>query len=316
MGILGVGTPFLDYVVQVSDQDLETVGAKGSFERIDDYTTFKTLLRQLENTLPSPGGSCANTIKALQALGHKCRFIGTIGTDEEGHHLKGEFQKRGIEEHLQTFEGKTGQLICYVTRDGERTFRNFFGVSDKMAELKIDDSHFQGISLLHMDGYTILYEGLCERVMSIAKKNGIVVSFDLGSFSILETGKEQVKQLLQNFVKIVFANAKEAETLTGKQDITKACEELGKLCEIAIVTHGKDGCWVSSEKKVEHFPAIPTQVTDTTGAGDLFTAGFMHETLQKKPIKEAAHSGARLASEVIKIFGADLPVETIKKLGL
>ena len=314
MGILGIGSPFLDYVVQVSDLYMESVGEKGSHQKIEDLSTFKSMLRQLpEQPIPCPGGSCANTIKALAALGHRCKLAGTIGTDEAGGFLRGELIKRGIEEHLQVFPGKTGQLICYVTKDGERTFRNFYGASDEMVHLRVEPDLFDKVSHLHMDGYTILFEGLCERVMEIAKQKGVEVSFDLGSFSILEPRKDLVRTLLKIYVDIVFANDKEAETLTGKPP-KEACEELGGLCDTAVVTLGEKGCWVARLGKVEHFPAIPTQVVDTTGAGDLFSAGFLHAHLQGRSTKEAAREGALLASQIIQIIGADLPAESIRKL--
>lgn len=311
MVILGVGTPFLDYVVQVSDQFLEGIGEKGGMREVDPLN-FQQLLTALpEQPIPCPGGSALNTIKAMQALGNPCRHIGTVGNDDLGVRLRNELRRRGIEDHLTVLEGQTGQLICYVTRDGERTFRNFFGVSHKMSELKIDPEVFVGVKLVHLDGYTIQFPGLCDTVMRIAKEKGITVSFDLGSWTVVEANRAELLRLLDGFIDIIFANNQEARALIGK-DPKSACAELAKLCKIAVVTLGKEGCWVGKGAHVTHYPAIPTQVIDSTGAGDLFSAGFLDGYLKGKSIEECAKEGARLATAVIQIIGADLPADRIR----
>ena len=316
MQIVTVGTPVEDFVVHVSAQYLaEHVGEVESFGEVKELSVFQEKVKQLPTPAKEcPGGSALNTANALQGLRkNRCRHFGVIGSDELGKRFLQELARRGIDSKLQIVDGETAQAICYVTPGGNRTFRNFLGVSHAMSDLKIDPEMFVGCDLVHFDGYTILFEGLCEKVMKIAKEKRVAVSMNMPAFTIVAKHKDELLNLISKNVDVVIANKKEAEILTGKGP-EEACRELQKLCHTAVVTTGKEGGFVANADGVIHFDSIPTEVVDTVGAGDWFAAGFLHLWLRKRPSKECADLGAVLASEVIKIVGADLPPEKIRQV--
>jgi len=319
VSIVGVGTPFWDFVIRVMDDYLKAKGFEKGTMREVSHEVFVTLLKDFANPFtPSPGGSCLNTLKVLQALGNPCKVAGVVGTDEIAKFLRQELVQRGIETHLEEIKGETGQLLCYVTPDGERTMRNFFGVAHSMAQLEVEPSFFDGARLLHMDGYTFLYPGLCERVMQIAKSKGLIISFDLAVLSapqMEEKELERLRHLLKEYVDIVFANEVEASKFTGKEDPNSACLQIQTYCPHAIVTMGEEGGWVADKQGIEHYSAVSVKdVVDTTGAGDLLVAGVLHRFLEGKSLLDGADLGTKLAAEVIQMTGADLPPQKVREI--
>ena len=315
MRIITIGTPLPDFVIHVSKEYLaENVGPKESYVTIKELAVFQERVKNLPSIpVESSGGSALNTSKGLQGLGeNECIHLGVIGSDTVGHDLEENLRKRGIISVLQKIEGDTGRIIGYVTPGGNRTFCYFPGVSDAMADLDLNPALFKGADLVHMDGYTLLFPELCERVITIAKEHGVAVSFNMPSYTLVEAKKPELQKLLKR-VDLLIGNKLEAQTFTGKEP-REACLELQKICPTVVVTTGKKGGWVADKEGIDSFEAVPTEVVDTLGAGDYFTAGFAHAWLRKKPKKECAHLGAKLAAEVIKIVGADLSPDKVKSV--
>ena len=150
--------------------------------------------------------------------------------------------------------------------------------------------------------------------MELAKKAGAKVSFNLGSFEITHQYKQTIMDLLPQHVDLLFANAVETEVLTHLNP-EKGCEFLKNLCETAIVTMGEHGCWAARGKEKIYQPAFHVpNVIDTTGAGDLFASGFLHEYLSNKSIGDCARAGALIASAVIQNIGVTIPAPVWENL--
>jgi|EndMetStandDraft_5_1072996.scaffolds.fasta_scaffold92357_1 sugar/nucleoside kinase (ribokinase family) len=312
--ILGIGAPFLDHILTVSDEFLTKIpGAKGGMEPVD----YKSFLQILENSGSAVnlagGGSSANTIKGLAQLGHRCALLGKIGNDQAGKTFLEEIKKLNIVPLLLPSSLATGQVLCLVTPDGQRTFRDYLGAGQEMQASDLKPAHFEGTKLVHIEGYTLMNEPLTQRAMELAKEARAKISFDLASFELAEHYKTQIVHLVAHHVDVLFANVDETRTLTGHEP-KKGCAILKDLCGIAVVMMGKEGCWVGHEDQIMHFPAYPVEPLDTTGAGDLFAAGFLHGYLEGRSLRECAHYGALAAAEVVQIFGAAIPDETWEKL--
>lgn len=313
--ILGIGAPFLDHTLKVNDEFMSKIaGAKGGMEPVD----YKTFLNIIEQTGPAinlaTGGSSANTIKGLAQLGHRCALLGKIGSDAAGKTFLEEIKNLNIIPLLLSSPQATGQVLCLVTPDGQRTFRDFLGAGTEMAADDLKPSHFEGVKHVHIEGYTLMNETLTQRAMEYAKQAGAKVSFDMASFELAEHYKMQIIHLVAQHVDILFANRDETWTLTGHEP-KKGCAILKDLCNVAVVMVGKEGCWIGHEDQVIHCPAYPINTPlDTTGAGDLFAAGFLHGYLRGKSLQQCAHYGALAAAEVVQIFGAAIPNETWEKI--
>lgn len=282
-----------------------------------------------------PGGSCANTIKGLASFGEKCAFIGKIGKDSVGQLYKDSMRKRGVIPLMtDSMQSRTGEVICLITPNGERTMRAFLGASLQMNESDLLEQDFVGIKLLHIEGYSIYNLPLTLKAMQLAKQNASMVSFDLGSFELVRKFKPILLDLLRNYVDIVFANREEAKELISNNSnlnpvlqcqqqkdnednsLPERCVDyLAGYCRVAVVMMGKDGCWVKSGNEKYKCPAdVVANPIDTTGAGDLFASGFLHAYLQGYTLQQCARMGALTGKEVLFVMGAEVPIERFKKI--
>jgi sugar/nucleoside kinase (ribokinase family) len=305
--VLGIGNPFLDHLILVTDAYLNTIpGAKGGMEPVD-YKTFRRIIDENGDQVNiRAGGSSANTIKGLAELGHRCGFAGRAGGDEAGQMFVKKLEVSNIIPYMTYSQSTaTGQLACLITPDGQRTFRNYLGATQEMGAEDLHPGLFSGVSLVHIEGYTLLNDSVTQRAVELAKASQAKVSFTLGSFEVASGFKNQILSLLAKHVDIVFANAEETKALT-RLPPEQGIDVLKELCEIAIVTIGAEGCWIASKSKKIHCPAFPVIPLDTTGAGDLFAAGFLHGYLKDKDLPECARFGALVAAEVVQVLGAEI----------
>lgn len=312
---LGIGALLADQIVHVPEELLSKLpGKKGGMETVD-YQGLTDLLRLTKPSYPLfPGGSCANVIRSLAHLGRKCALLGKIGDDEIGHSLLDNLQALGIKTMYLKSSTPTGQVVSLVTPDGERTCRSYLGAHQEISCEDLLPDQFENVKIVHIEGYTLLYSGLTECAMRYAKNAGAKISFDLASFEIVEAYKSHILELLSQYVDICFANELEAHLLTG-QGLEEGCAELKNFCPLAVVSMGKNGCWVGHRDTVVHCPAYPVKhPLDTTGAGDLFTAGFLHGYLSGKPFEVCADYGALLGAAVVQVQGTILPEEQWKQL--
>lgn len=272
-----------------------------------------------------PGGSCANTIKGLASLGEKTAFIGKIGRDDVGQLYKDSMQVRGIIPLMtESMNERTGEVICLITPNGERTMRAFLGASLEMSSNDLLPQDFAHVHLLHVEGYSIYNQPLTLRAMQLAKQHQSMVSFDLGSFELVRQFKPLLLDMLRNYVDIVFSNSEEARELMGVSydhggdtiAVAEQCVDyLAKFCKVAVVMMGRDGCWVKSGNEKYQCPADVVQnPVDTTGAGDLFAAGFLYAYLQGYSLQQCARMGALSGKEVLFVMGAEVPVDRFKKI--
>lgn len=312
--VLGIGAPFIDHIVQVNPQyALSLEGVKGGLEIID-YETLCEIIQTSGTTVKLlAGGSSANTIRTLAHLGHKCAMGGKIGTDRAGERFLKNLQDLGIKSFYIPSSTPTGQLVCLVTPDGERTFRDFLGAGREMRGEDLDPSLFEDVKLVHIEGYTLLNKGLTLRAMELAQDAGTKISFDLSNYELVSKHHEQIMHLLSNHVDILFANAKEVHALTGNEP-KDGCKFLKSFCEIVVVSMNVDGCWIGNNQDLIHCDAYPVKALDSTGAGDVFAAGFLHGYLTGQPLVKCAHYGALIGAEVVQVFGTELPEATWDKL--
>lgn len=312
--ILGIGAPFIDHIVRVTPEfEASLEGIKGGLEIVNYSTLSKIIETSGASVKRLSGGSSANTIRTLAHLGHKCALEGKIGTDPAGEWFLKNLQLLGIKSLYIPTSTPTGQAVCLVTSDGERTFRDFLGSGQEMSGKDLAPDSFDGVKLVHIEGYTLLNKQLTLRAMELAKAAKAKVSFDLSNYELVNTHHQQIMHLLSNYVDILFANAKEAEALTGNAP-KEGCMFLKSICDTVVVSMNVDGCWVGHKQELIHCNAYPAKAIDSTGAGDLFAAGFLHGYLTKAPLTRCAHYGALIGAEAVKVYGAELEAETWEKL--
>lgn len=317
--VLGIGSLCIDLLLQVDDQFLDQIdGEKGGSQFIE-WDTFNQIL-SLSPNLPktAAGGSSANVIKGLAHLDQRCAFLGQIGTDPLSRQFAEEIKQRGITGLFFPSSQPSPRVLCLITPDGQRTMRFTNGYCSEMADIPLHFEFFKGVKLVHLDGYTLRSGNLAERVMKLASQAGATISFDLSSFEIIEEYHARIFSLISRYPCIIFTNEDEIRALTGFSSF-EGCRKLQERCSIAVVMMGKEGCLVGHESEIIHSPASPVNPIDTTGAGDLFSCGFLFGYLKGYPIEKCAQIGNLLGAEVVQVEGAELSSgkwqEIKKKLG-
>ncbi|WP_372774075.1 adenosine kinase [Mangrovibacterium sp.] len=314
--IVGIGSALVDVLIQLkNDQLLEQFGlAKGSMELVDAELS-KRILDATASLNPGmeTGGSAANTVRGIAQLGGKTAFIGKVHDDAMGQFFKQSFEALTIQPHL--FQGSipSGVAATLISPDSERTFGTYLGAASELSVDDLSDELFAPYDYLHIEGYLVFNHQLIEGILKIAKKNGLIVSLDMASFNVVEANLDFLKQLVNNYVDIVFANEEEAKSYTGKQP-EEALAEIAKQCDIAVVKIGKEGSLIQSGAEVIRVPATPVNAIDTTGAGDVYASGFLFGLANGLGLEHCGKLGGLMAAEVIQVLGAKIPDECWPKI--
>jgi len=308
--VLGIGTPIVDQVIKTTHEFIASLPGKARGSHPVDYYTFLSILEKAKATpMTVSGGSAANTIKGLAMLGKSCRMFGKMGDDAAGAAFAESMRNAGVETHLLVTKHPTAQVACLVTPDNERTMRSFLGAGEHLEPDDLTPELFEGVTLVHIEGYLADRPELLKKAMHLAKNAKAKVSFDLSSHEMVLKHKKQMVDLMAKNVDILFANVDETKQITGL-DPEKGCLLLRDVCPTAVVKMGPGGCWVANEDGCYHQVAIiPEQVMDTTGAGDLFASGFLYGYLEDADIRKCAHFGALVATKTISVFGTGLTEE-------
>jgi sugar/nucleoside kinase (ribokinase family) len=309
--VLGLGHALVDILVQMKDDSLinELGLPKGSMTMIDDKEAEK--IAMLLDGKPYPmvsGGSAANTIHGIAKLGGKCGYLGKINKDEFGEFFEKDLKDAGIDTSLLRGKAATGRANTFISADSERTFATYLGAAVEIVPDDITEMLLKKYGVLHIEGYLIYNVGLLNKVLPMAKQMGILVSIDLASYNVVEDNIGFLKEIIPQYVDLVFANEEEAKAYTGKEP-EGALDEIAGQCEIAIVKVGKNGSLIKSKGNKYTVGVIESVPLDTTGAGDQYAAGFIYGLDLGVSLDKCGELGALLAGKVIEKYGARIPEE-------
>ena len=310
--IIGIGNALTDVLFQISDnQPLEQfLLPKGSMQLIN--TELSSLIQSTLSNLPREmvaGGSAANTVNGIACLGGHVGFIGKVGDDEIGRFYLEDLAHNGVSASMITSDMPSGNCTVLISPDGERTMCTYLGAA---SELKADDlsaEQFEGYALLHIEGYLVNDYELIETAVKLAKQQGLMVSIDLASYNVVDANKDFLKYLIQDYVDIVFANEEEAKSLTGKAP-REALDEIAEMCAVAVVKEGVKGSYVKTMGKIWHIDAVKANCVDTTGAGDLYAAGFLYGWTCGCGWEQCGEIGSLVAAKTVEVVGPKLQKDT------
>lgn len=318
--VLGVGSPLVDLLARVPDSYLEFAGgAKGGMEMVDSVRQ-----RELVDRLPvvpdrAPGGSAANTVFGLARLGHRGALLGKLGADETAGFYRAGMRAAGLDEScLIVGAGQTtGICLSLVTPDTERTMRSDLGASATLAAAEVESVDFTGFDLVLIEGYLLFLPGeVFETVLRKARAAGCEVAFDLASFEVVRIFRDRILEALAQSVDIVFANADESVALWGEIPETAQLEKFAELCPVAALKLGRRGALVAIGDERAEVAAHVVEALDTTAAGDLWAAGFLHGYLCGESSAVCGDYGARTAAEVVQVMGTGISDAVWKKLNI
>lgn len=304
--ILAIGNAIVDILCKVDDKFLIQNGLiKSSMSLIDEEKAQNLSQEKFEKI--SSGGSASNTIAALSNLGTKCNFIGKVGHDSFGEKFIEDIQNQNCQfltdKHLSK---PTARSFIFVSDDGERTMSTFLGCAPEISEDDIKEEFFLNLKILYLEGYlwdspqTIL---ALKKAIKLAKQNNVKIAFSLSDLFCVSRHKNDFLELIKNDLDIVFANEDEAQELD--QNYFNIFSQNQKL--LAIITKSANGCEVICDNKTQNFNTNKIEkVVDTTGAGDIFAAGFLHQLINNKKLDDCAQMANNLAGKIIQQFGARL----------
>ncbi len=304
--ILGIGNALVDILVRLeSDRALSKFGLpKGSMQLVDAKRS-KEILKDIThlNTAIASGGSAANTIHGLAALGIDTGFIGTIGRDRWGDLFRHDMESHHIEPILFSSQSETGRAISLISRDSERTFATYLGAAVELAPEQISEELFKGYYVFYMEGYLVQSHDLVRKAFQLAKQEKLLIALDMASYNVVEENLDFLKEMAREYVDIIFANEEEARSFTGKPP-EEALTEMAGMCEIAVVKTGKTGSLIKRGNEVYEVGIVEVESIDTTGAGDLYASGFLYGLVNGFSLKRCGEIGALLAGKVIEVIGA------------
>ncbi len=303
-----MGNALVDIMTRLeSDSFLEKFSLlKGSMQLVNKDFSERVLkdAAGFEQKLSS-GGSAANTIHGLANLGVQTGFFGKIGNDKLGDFFRSDMEKNNISTLLSYGQSDTGHAIALVSPDSERTFATYLGSAVELAESDITPELFKDYGYFHIEGYLVQNHKLIEKAVKVAKQCGLTVSLDLASFNVVESNMDFLKAVIKQYVDIVFANEEEAKVYTGEIP-GKAIDIIAGDCNIAVVKVGEKGSLIKKGDKLHSVGIIPVKCIDTTGAGDLYAAGFIYGLVNGLPLEKCGRIGAILSGKVIEVMGAKM----------
>ena len=314
--IVAIGNALVDVLSLIkSDAVLDSLDLlKGGMQLIDarKMQEIGSSTNDLDKKMVR-GGSAANTISGLGNLGIDTKFIGKIGNDEVGDFFKKDIQCCNVKEQLLLSELYSGRCLVLISPDGERTMNTHLGAASELQADEIVPEMFDGYDILHIEGYLVQNHQLIWKIAETAKKCGLKLSIDLASFNVVESNLVFLKELLSEYIDIVFANEEEAIALTG-ETAEKAVDTIANMCEIAIVKVGKRGSYVKSGDELFTIKTASVNAVDTTGAGDLYAAGFLFGLASGFDLQRCGEIGSLVASKIVQVVGTKMDNETWKEI--
>ncbi|MCJ7821339.1 MAG: adenosine kinase [Bacteroidales bacterium] len=305
--IVGIGNALVDVMTMVPDEKyLHQFGLpKGSMTLVnaEQSGVIKSSIATLKSSLAS-GGSAGNTMYGLGIMGVNSSFIGKVGRDEMGNFYEKDMVEAGVIPLLRrSTVTPTGTAVALVTPDSERTFATHLGAATELVPDDLNNFTFKGYDILYLEGYLILNMPLVEKVCRLAKEQEMCIAIDLASFNVVADMLPQFHEIVEKYVDIIFANEDEARALTGLGP-REALDALASKCYIAVVKVGQEGSWIKRGEEVIKVDALKVSPVDTTGAGDLYAAGFLYGYSNGFSLDKCGIFGSILAGKVIEDIGA------------
>lgn len=308
--ILGIGSALVDIMTHIDDEQIlnQLNLPKGSMQLVS-ADEAEAINKTLSATTMSAGGSAANTISGLAKMGVEAGFLGVVGDDYIGRFFEKEMNETGVVPLLvKSSTSPSGRVQAIVTNDSERTFATFLGASQELAKEHITAEKLKGWDVFYVEGYLVSSPVMLDHALKTASEAGMNIAIDLASYNVVSDNREYLLDIVKNRANIVFANEEEARALTGLEP-EQALDFIASMCDIAVVKIGKKGALVKHGDMVCRIAPVEANVIDTTGAGDMFAAGFLWGLVNGKTLQQCGDIGSLLASNIIEVTGAKMDEE-------
>lgn len=309
--VLAIGDAVVDVIAPADDALLAAEGLRKGSMRVLDRADAERLYTLMGPAQETSGGSAANSMAGIAALGGRAAFVGQVGSDQLGTIFSHDIHAQGVSFQTPPLTGDitTGRCLILVTPDAQRTMNTFRGASEHLSVDAIDPDQIAKAGIIYLEAY--LWDHSAPRIAmrhaaDLAHKFGRSVAFTLSDIACIDRHRPDFVEFLgSGRIDILFGNADEACALAGIDDLEQAISALSRNVELCIITRGEEGATAVRGGETVSVPAIaPRALVDTTGAGDLFAAGFLAAHAWGRSLEESLSLGAAAAAEVIAAYGA------------
>ena len=310
LDVLGIGNAIVDVLAATDDDTLVLHDLPKGGMTLIDADRADALYSLMGPGVEVSGGSCANTVAGIASLGGSAAYIGKVRDDELGRIFTHDIRAAGVAFETPAAQDGPGtaRSLIMVTPDAQRTMSTYLGASVELGPDDVAPDLVASAAVTYLEGYLWDPPQAKEAfriAMAVAHGAGRRVAFTLSDPFCVDRHREEFCALVDHEVDILFANQHEIEALYETDGVDEAVAAVRGRCEIAVVTRSEDGSLVVTADEVHAVPAVPIErVVNTTGAGDLFAAGFLHGLTTGRALPECARIGAIAAAEVISHYGA------------
>jgi sugar/nucleoside kinase (ribokinase family) len=327
LDLIAIGNAIVDVIAKADDAFIASEGlAKGSMQLLFSPDEAEALYAKMGTGIEASGGSAANTVAGVAALGGRTGFIGQVADDQLGQVFAHDIRALGVSFNTASRPGQppTARCLILVTPDAQRTMNTYLGASQFLAESALDIDLIKSAAILYLEGYLWDPEeprAAMRLAIDAAHQAGRKVALTLSDTFCIERHRGDFVALLDGGkLDILFANEAEILSLNETDDFEAAVTATSAKVSTLVVTRSEKGALaISGGERAEVLAEPIAQVVDTTGAGDLFAAGFLAGQAQGRSLKDSLTMGAIAAAEVISHYGArpeaDLKDLVAKRLG-
>jgi sugar/nucleoside kinase (ribokinase family) len=310
LDVTGVGNAIVDVLAKTEDAALAALKLHKGAMALIDAARADSLYEQMGPAVEVSGGSVANSVAGVASLGGTAAYIGKVKGDQLGDVFAHDIRAAGVEFTTAKAQGgpATARCLILVTPDGERTLNTYLGACVELGPEDIDEALIARSKVVYLEGYLWDPPRAKEAMLkaaNLAHKHGQRVALSLSDAFCVARHRAEFARLIEDHVDILFANEVEIAALTETTGFEAAATAIKDRCEVAVLTRGSQGAVILSNGERFEVPAEPvSQVVDTTGAGDLFAAGFLYGFTNGRSPADSARIGAIAAAEIISHIGA------------
>jgi sugar/nucleoside kinase (ribokinase family) len=324
--VIAIGNAIVDVIAPCTHDLIEELQLNRGAMTLVDAQRARELYEAMGPAHEASGGSAANTLAGLAALGAQCAFIGQVADDQLGEVFAHDIHAVGIDFDTPARAGDppTARCLVFVTPDGHRTMNTFLGASHFLPPARLNAEAEAAAKILYLEGYLWDPEeprAAMRRAIEAARAAGRQVAFTLSDVFVIDRYGDDFRALIEEgLIDILFANENELAALTGKADFHAGIDELDGKVPVLVVTRSEKGAVAVAGGARAEVAAEPVEeVIDTTGAGDQFAAGFLFGHVRGRSLEDCLRMGAICAAEVISHYGprceADMRERIAERLG-
>lgn len=307
--VLAVGSAIVDVLSTCDDELVARHGLQKGTMTLVDRNRAAAIYAAMGPGVEVSGGSAANTAAGVASIGGAAAFVGKVADDELGRIFTHDLRATGVAYSTPPVVSVVGtaRSLILVTPDAERTMNTFLGVAAELGAADIDEAVVASARIAYLEGYLVgvgAAEAALDRTVTLAREAGTAVALTLSDPLWVRLNTDHFSALLPG-VDVLLANEEEALELTGAADLKAALAVLAATCPVVAITRGAHGVVATDGSETVAVAADPVDhVVDTTGAGDLFAAGFLFGRARDLPLETCARLGTLAAAEVISHVGA------------